>query len=58
MKKSRRIRIFIASLLAMGSVLGTVALGLSKECNTDVKIWNQQIQSSTNFGSIVVQRCE
>jgi hypothetical protein len=58
MKKSRRIRIVVAFLLAMGSVLGTVALGLSKECKTNEKIWNQQIQSSSNFGSIVVERCE
>jgi hypothetical protein len=58
MKKSRRIRIVVASLLAMASVLGTVALELSKECKTDEKIWNQQIQSSSNFGSIVVERCE
>jgi hypothetical protein len=58
MKKSRRIRIAVASLLAMASVLGTVALGLSNECHTNEKIWNQQIQSSSNFGSIVVQRCE
>jgi len=58
MKKSRRIRIVVAFLLAMGSVLGTVALGLTKECHTGEKIWNQQIQSSSNFGSVVVQRCE
>ncbi|MEB3121280.1 MAG: hypothetical protein VKL41_08660 [Snowella sp.] len=58
MKKSRRIRIVVASLLAMGSILGTVALGLSQECKTDEKIWNQQIQSSSNFGSIIVQRCK
>jgi hypothetical protein len=58
MKKSRRIRIAVASLLAMASVLGTVALGLSQECHANEKIWNQQIQSSTNFGSVVVQRCE
>jgi len=58
MKKSRRIRIAVASVLAKASDLGTVALGLSNECYTNEKIWNQQIQSSSNFGSIVVQRCE
>ena len=51
-------KIAFASLLAMGAVLGIVALLSSQKCRVRELIWNQQIQSSANFGSIIVKDCE
>jgi hypothetical protein len=57
-KKNRMAKIALASLLAMGAVLGIVALLSSQKCKVRELIWNQQIQSSANFGSIIVKDCE
>ena len=46
-------KLFLASLVSMAGLLLGASMS-SNSCNAQTPLWNQQIQSSANFGSVVL----
>ena len=57
-KKKGLPKFVITSLVGMGVLLAGGFLSFSHDCNGNVKIWNQQIQSSANFDSLAIKQCD